>query len=740
MFGGTKTKDPGVFHTTGLILEERPSNLPAKSDDEAARHRQLYYDMIEQTKKKELRAEKERRQARAVQKRLEEQAVAACRVWTEQILPKWSEMLVLLPKCATLYTDAFSDVRFHVEVVGYFSDYCMVDCQRDSKRCRELWWQGIPPKVRGCVWALVVGNDLNITPEVYEIHSARAEERLRNQACDSSEVISTCREHTVSQIHLDVSRTFPTLGIFQKGGPYYDHLLKLLSIYACYRPDIGYVQSMSFIAAVLLLQMEPFPAFIVFANLLNRPLQVAALKLSKSLQSAFFGLRQPQMTEYFIAYDLYLEQELLGLHQHLDKLDVRPDVYLIEWSVDLHINFIDFVPFIRIYTLFSKSLPLDVTCRIWDVYLRDGEEFIFKTALGILRMYESRLLSMDFDDCVEFLTRLPDSLCGADLFRNIELFMRPYASNVETSKSKKGFLQVLISILQEVDNRVNPGGSVAHAQINSNVQEFLIICIVTLNYLFHLKCVFFLRKLVVYLQMFWWLLLPHITGMVSGEQSIIEGPQESFVSIGKTIVLNCKVENQKGAVQWMKNGFGLGVDRQLKFFPRYSMIGSASKGEYNLQIINATVGDDDIYACQISEAAHEPSVISNPAKLTVLIKTRQIVFGVGKPPPRLGWAISSDPDGKNILTWLGETRTKYGHLFSKLYILLLLSLLTSKKYFGGSHFFKFSKIIYIYIYIYHIEYDRKYIICLSQHETFPGKVSSVSFLFILMNTFFVLFD
>lgn len=91
--------------------------------------------------------------------------------------------------------------------------------------------------------------------------------------------------------------------------------------------------------------------------------------------------------------------------------------------------------------MYAKSLPLDVTCRIWDVYFRDGEEFLFKAALGILRMYEPKLLTMDFDDCVEFLTKLPNTLTGAELFRNIEPFMRPY--NGESSRSKKRFSQVI---------------------------------------------------------------------------------------------------------------------------------------------------------------------------------------------------------------------------------------------------------------------------------------------------------
>lgn len=55
--------------------------------------------------------------------------------------------------------------------------------------------------------------------------------------------------------------------------------VKFSGAYVCYRPDIGYVQSMSFIAAIILLQMEPFSAFVAFSNLLNRPLQVCLVKI-----------------------------------------------------------------------------------------------------------------------------------------------------------------------------------------------------------------------------------------------------------------------------------------------------------------------------------------------------------------------------------------------------------------------------------------------------------------------------
>ena len=36
----------------------------------------------------------------------------------------------------------------------------------------------------------------------------------------------------------------------------------------------------------------------------------------------------------------------------------------------------------RIFTLYAKALSLDIASRIWDVFFRDGEEFLFRTATG----------------------------------------------------------------------------------------------------------------------------------------------------------------------------------------------------------------------------------------------------------------------------------------------------------------------------------------------------------------------
>ncbi|EHH64897.1 hypothetical protein EGM_18227 [Macaca fascicularis] len=295
--------------TTALILEDRPSNLPAKSVEEALRHRQEYDEMVAEAKKR---------------------------------------------------------------------------------------------------------------PELYEIFLSRAKERWKSFSETSSEndtegVSVADREASLELIKLDISRTFPSLYIFQKGGPYHDVLHSILGAYTCYRPDVGYVQGMSFIAAVLILNLEEADAFIAFANLLNKPCQLA-----------FFRVDHSMMLKYFATFEVFFEENLSKLFLHFKSYSLTPDIYLIDW----------------IFTLYSKSLPLDLACRVWDVFCRDGEEFLFRTGLGILRLYEDILLQMDFIHIAQFLTKLPEDITSEKLFSCI--------AAIQMQNSTKKWTQVFASVMKDI--------------------------------------------------------------------------------------------------------------------------------------------------------------------------------------------------------------------------------------------------------------------------------------------------
>uniref|UniRef100_A0A673SMJ0 TBC1 domain family member 14 n=1 Tax=Suricata suricatta TaxID=37032 RepID=A0A673SMJ0_SURSU len=357
-----KNLDFEPLSTTALILEDRPANLPAKPAEEAQKHRQQYEEMVVQAKKRELKEAQRRRRQLEERCRLEDSIGNAVLTWNNEVLPNWDTM------------------------------WC-------SRKVRDLWWQGVPPSVRGKVWSLAIGNELNITHELFDICLARAKERWRSFSTGGSEAenedagfSAADREASLELIKLDISRTFPNLCIFQQGGPYHDTLHSILGAYTCYRPDVGYVQGMSFIAAVLILNLDTADAFIAFSNLLNKPCQMA-----------FFRVDHGLMLTYFAAFEVFFEENLPKLFAHFKKNNLTPDIYLIDW----------------IFTLYSKSLPLDLACRIWDVFCRDGEEFLFRAALGVLKLFEDILTKMDFIHMAQFLTRLPEDLPADEVFASI---------------------------------------------------------------------------------------------------------------------------------------------------------------------------------------------------------------------------------------------------------------------------------------------------------------------------------
>lgn len=330
-----------VGGSTALIQQPRPANLPAKNVLEEERHRKQYTAILEAARKRELREEKERKQQREYQLKEEKRLAEDSNTWNVYVLPKFERV-------------------------------------QNTKKVRELWWRGLPPSVRGRVWKLAISNNLNVTPHLYNLCLDRA--------------MSSPNNESLAAIRLDVSRTFPTLCVFQEGGPLFDSLQGILAAYAIYRPDVGYVQGMSFVGAVLSLNMDPPDAFACFANLLNHPCHRAA-----------FTLDQKRMNTYYKVYSSALAHKLPKVFSHFTVAGLSPDLYLLDW----------------LYTIYAKAMPLDVACRIWDVFLRDGDEFLFRTALGVLHLYQEELLKMDFVHGAQFLTRLPENLQAESLFNSI---------------------------------------------------------------------------------------------------------------------------------------------------------------------------------------------------------------------------------------------------------------------------------------------------------------------------------
>jgi len=197
---------------------------------------------------------------------------------------------------------------------------------------------------------------------------------------------------TAALIKWDLPRTFPTLIFFHDGGSIQADLERILCAYTLYRPDIGYVQGMSFVAAMLLLYMDDAGAFQCLANLLSR----------KGTRD-FFSLKQRKVAQYVHCFDHFFEQSLPLLFTHMRQQGLTSEMFLLDWHL----------------TLFAKALPLDVAARVWDCYLAGGELFSLRCALGILRLYAPQLCQINMEELMAFLTHLPHDLKAEQLLDSI---------------------------------------------------------------------------------------------------------------------------------------------------------------------------------------------------------------------------------------------------------------------------------------------------------------------------------
>jgi len=142
-------------------------------------------------------------------------------------------------------------------------------------------------------------------------------------------------------------------------------------------------------------------------------------------------------------------------------------------------------------------------------------------------------------------------------------------------------------------------------------------------------------------------------------------PVDKTAIVNDTILLACRVVNKVGTLQWTRDSFGLGTDRDLVGYPRYTMSGNDEEGDFSLQIRNVNLEDDAKFQCQVGAAEGVRGIRSRDATLTVYVPPEpptivegdflrttagtQVVLTCeamgGKPAAELTWL---DPDGNPV--------------------------------------------------------------------------------------------
>lgn len=250
-----------------------------------------------------------------------------------------------------------------------------------------LWCEGLPATARQFLWPLAIGNELKITEELFEICSRQTKTRTE------SESLWQLHSSLLSSLEMDIQRTVEESHlshVLQRKPNMKSDMLTVLEGFARYRPDVGYVQGMTYICSILLLHLEPTMAFICFVNV-----------VSQDIFMSFFRFSNNRRKMFLTSISRIIETQHPDLNAHMEELGVAPDMYMVDWLV----------------TLFARSLRLECLTRLWDCYALDGVSAIYRATLSVLTVLKSRILATDsIEQCLPILKNGPMSISEHQLF------------------------------------------------------------------------------------------------------------------------------------------------------------------------------------------------------------------------------------------------------------------------------------------------------------------------------------
>lgn len=103
------------------------------------------------------------------------------------------------------------------------------------------------------------------------------------------------------------------------------------------------------------------------------------------------------------------------------------------------------------------------------------------------------------------------------------------------------------------------------------------------------------------------------------KQQFAREPSNEFVSLGDSVTFPCRIRNQVGIVQWTRDGFGLGLGKNLHGFVRYKIVGRTDEGDWSLSISPVKLEDEAEFQCQVGGAEGQNPIRSRKVRLVVKV-------------------------------------------------------------------------------------------------------------------------
>ncbi|KAI0750042.1 rab-GTPase-TBC domain-containing protein [Daedaleopsis nitida] len=293
----------------------------------------------------------------------------------------------------------------HSEGLMGFAQFGISSSKDEKKEFDRLVRNGIPLAYRSKAWLECSGALDMREPGLFADLLAE---------CDSSSSV-------VREIDKDVCRTMPLNIFFGRTGAGVEKLRRVLMAYSKRNPVVGYCQGMNLVTSTLLLvHADQEEAFWVLAAIIER-----------ILPDDFFSPSLLSSRACPMVLLEYVQDLMPKLSAHLNDLGVDLGAICFSWFL----------------SLFTDCLPVETLFRVWDVFMVDGVDVLFRIAFAILRTNEQELLRCTSIPAVYVaLESLPNRMWEADRLMQAELELRSTITHTAIVKRREAHIAKLREI------------------------------------------------------------------------------------------------------------------------------------------------------------------------------------------------------------------------------------------------------------------------------------------------------
>ncbi|XP_059782334.1 ecotropic viral integration site 5 protein homolog isoform X5 [Balaenoptera ricei] len=261
--------------------------------------------------------------------------------------------------------------------------------RKKEKQVKELVRKGIPHHFRAIVWQLLC--------------SAQSMP-IKDQYSELLKMTSPCEK----LIRRDIARTYPEHNFFkEKDSLGQEVLFNVMKAYSLVDREVGYCQGSAFIVGLLLMQMPEEEAFCVFVKLMQ----------DYRLRELF----KPSMAELGLCmyqFECMIQEHLPELFVHFQSQSFHTSMYASSWFL----------------TIFLTTFPLPVATRIFDIFMSEGLEIVFRVGLALLQMNQAELMELDMEGMLQHFQKvIPHQFDGGP----DKLIQAAYQVKYNSKKMKK---------------------------------------------------------------------------------------------------------------------------------------------------------------------------------------------------------------------------------------------------------------------------------------------------------------